>query len=69
MCCYDISERSGGVTSDVGCGGGISDEVEAKFNSKKSKPMVVGKCEGEWKINEERMWKYSSIFECGLVEG
>ena len=43
-----------------------------RFNSKKSKTMMGGKGNGrEWKINGERwrMWKYSSILECGLIEG
>ena len=44
-----------------------------RFNSKKSKTVMVGgKCSGgkrrlmrrEWK-----MWKYSSILECGRIEG
>ena len=44
-----------------------------RFNSKKSKTMTVGEkgSGGEWKINKERMEnvKYSSILECGLIEG
>ena len=44
-----------------------------RFNSKKSKTMMVGgnDSRGDWKImkREWRMWRYSSTLECGLIEG
>ena len=44
-----------------------------RFISKKSKTMMVGgnvvEESGRLMRREWRMWKYSSILECGLIEG
>ena len=68
-----VSKRSSGVKVMLDMVGENVMKWRFRFINKKSKTMMVGGSGsgGERKINEKRwrMWKYSSILECGLIEG